>query len=387
MSKKILFVCYGDSSSPKAWSNVPFLFSENLLSQGFEILRLNLSPNEKYEAVWDKYPGRILSRFFSNQQYSYIKTPFARSIAYQKIKKVVKSHPDLHFIIFLSFDFYNKFNKIPSLLLHDWSYDMIIADRLKRKPYFFEKWFINYQHEAINKSELVISLFQDAQKKISERHGKLVNHLGINVVNDINFNKPTTQEILDRKIKSRELLFIGSTKYLLGARKLIQAFRILQKEFPDLLLNFINLPKERLLLEENDHNIICHDYLDKGDPAQNKQYYDLLTNAKILVNPSEIWAAYSSTIECMFYYTPIIIKPYDAFALDYGTKNDFGIYLQNTDVPTIVDSIRTILIMDEDTYTKLCIRAHELVKDHTWENYTKKVVNLMDDVINKKNSY
>lgn len=384
MSKKILFVCYGDSTSPKAWSNVPFLFSENLKKQGFEILRLNLSPNERYEALWNKYPRRILSRFFRNQQYEFIKTPISRNIAYRKIKKAVTSNPDLYFVILLTFDFYNKFNKTPSLLLHDWSYDMIILDRLKRKPYFFEKWFINYQHEAFNKSELVVSLFQDAQKLISERHDKQVHHLGSNVVNDINFNKLATKEILELKKKSQELLLIGSMKYLEGARKLVQAVRILQKDFPELAINFINIPKHRLLLEETDKNIRCYDYLDKGDPEQNKQYYDLLSKAKIVVNPSEIWAAYSSTIECMFYYTPIIIKPYDAFILDYGEKNDFGVYLQNTEVSTIVDSIRNILMMDEDAYTKLCLRANELVKDQTWGNYTKKMVDLMDDVVNKK---
>ncbi len=386
MSKKILFVCYGDSSSPKAWSNVPYLFSENLKKQGFEIVRLDISPNEKHEAFWEKYPGRILSRLFRNQQYSFIKTPFARNLVYRKIKKAINANPDLYFIIFLSFDFYNKFNKIPALLFHDWSYDMIILDRLKRKPYFFEKWFISHQHEAFNKSELVISLFKDAQKIISERHGKQVSHLATNVVNDINLNKPSPKEILKWKTKSRELLLIGSTKYLLGARKLVQAFRILQKDFPNLVLNFINLPKDRLLLEETDSNIICHDYLDKGIPEQNTQYYKLLTNAKILVNPSEIWAAYSSTIECMFYYTPIIIKPYEAFALDYGEKNDFGVYLQNTDVLTIVDSIRGILLMDEDEYKKICIRAHDLVKDQTWGNYTEKVVELMDEVVKNKKS-
>lgn len=383
MSKKILFVCYGDSNSPKAWSNVPFLFSENLKKQGYEILRVDLSPSKKYETLWNKYPGRILSRFFPNQQYEFIKTPISRMLAYQKIKKVVKKNPDLFFVIILSFDFYNKFSNTPSLLFHDWSYDMVILDRLKRKPYFFEKWFISYQHEAFNNSELVISLFKDAQKLISERHGKQVHHLGSNVVNDINFNKPTFQEILDKKKKSEELLLIGSMKYLLGARKLVEAVRILQKDFPNLTLNIINIPKDRLLLQNTDRNIICYEYLDKGDPEQNTQYYNLVTKARILVNPSEIWAAYSSTIECMFYYTPIIIKPYEAFALDYGEKNDFGIYLQNTEVSDIVDSIRTILMMNEEEYTKLCLRAHELVKDQTWESYTKKVIELMNNVVNK----
>lgn len=386
MGKKILFVCYGDSTSPKAWSNVPFLFSENLEKQGFEIIRVNIAPNEKYESLWNRYAGKILSRLFHKQEYSFIKTPIHRYLAYQKINKAIRKNHDLYFAVILSFDFYNKFSNTPTLLLHDWTYDMIILDRQKRKPYFFEKWFINYQHEAFTKSELVVSLFKDAQKIISKRHGKKVYHLGSNVVNDINFSKPNLEEILELKRNSHQLLIIGSMKYLLGARKLVQAFRILQKDYPELTLNIVNIPKDRILLEETDRNINFYNYLDKGDPAQNKQYYDLLTNAKILVNPSEIWAAYSSTIECMYYYTPIIIKPYDAFVLDYGEKNDFGVYLMNTDVPIIVECIRSILMMNEDEYMKKCIRAHELVKDQTWENYTKKIVGLMDEIAKNKNS-
>lgn len=384
MSKKILFVCYGDSTSPKAWSNVPFLFSENLEKQGFEIIRVNIAPNENYESLWNRYAGKILSRLFHKQEYSFIKTPIHRYLAYQKIKKAVRNNPDLYFAVILSFDFYNKFSNTPTLLLHDWTYDMIILDRQKRKPYFFEKWFINYQHTAFNKSEIVVSLFKDAQRLISERHGKKVHHLGSNVVNDINFSKTDPQEIIFRKRKSKQLLMIGSAKYLKGARKLVQAQRILQKDFPGLTVTFINLPKDRLLLEESDRNIICHDYLDKGDSAQNKKYYDLLVNTKILVNPAEVWAAYSSTIECMYYYTPIIIKPYDAFVLDYGRENDFGVFLEDTDVPTIVNAIRKVMTMEISEYEKLCMRAHELVKDQTWENYTKKIVALMEDAANNK---
>ncbi|MDN3695204.1 hypothetical protein QWZ06_24720 [Chryseobacterium tructae] len=40
-------------------------------------------------------------------------------------------------------------------------------------------------------------------------------------------------------------------------------------------------------------------------------------------------------------------------------------------------------MMNDDEYTKLCLRAHELVKDQTWESYTKKVIELMNNVANK----
>ena len=39
-------------------------------------------------------------------------------------------------VFFMSLSFYNKWNKLqPSILLGDWTYEFIIKERLKRKPY------------------------------------------------------------------------------------------------------------------------------------------------------------------------------------------------------------------------------------------------------------
>lgn len=378
MKKKILFVSYGESRSIKSWSNIPYLFSENLIRQGYEIIRLNILPDEKIDKKWKKFIEKPLSYLYKRHQYSYIRSFAFRHSTFQMIKKVINANPDLYFSIFLNFEFYNKFTSTPSLLLGDWTYDIVILDRLNRMPYFFEKWFIKYQKEAIQNSEIVISLFEDAKNTIAERYKKNVHHLGINVVNDLNINPISKEEILLKKKKSNQLLLIGSLKYLEGARKLVEAFRISKRNNPSLILNIVGIPMDKLNVTDYDSDINCYHYLNKENESENKIYYDLIINAKTIVNPSETWAAYSSTIEAMKYFTPVIIKPYDAFSNDFGSVNDFGISLENTEISTITNALQKISNMDNVEYLKLCKKANDLVKDYTWENYTEKITELME---------
>ena len=144
MNKKIIFVSYGDSRSAVSWSNIPYLFSENLEKKGFELVRLDINPNPETNLWWGNYVYRYLSILFPNHYYSYIRTWFFRRETFQKIKKIVRENPDAYFCIFLNFEFYNKFSKVPSLLFGDWTYDIVILDRLNRKPYFFEKFIMKF---------------------------------------------------------------------------------------------------------------------------------------------------------------------------------------------------------------------------------------------------
>jgi len=379
MSRKIIFVSYGDSRSAVSWSNIPYLFSENLEKKGFELIRLDINPNPETNLWWGNYVYRYLSILFPNHYYSYIRTWFFRRETFQKIKKIVRENPDAYFCIFLNFEFYNKFSKVPSLLFGDWTYDIVILDRLNRKPYFFEKWFTKYQRKAIKNAEIVVSLFKDARDSIAKRYQKDVKHLGINVINDINNSPISDDEVLEAKKNTHQILFIGTPKYLEGAKKLLSAFKILQKKYPEIQLNIIGIKEDELFEKEKlVENVNCFGYLKKDNQEDNKTYYNLLTQAKVLVNPSETWAAYSSSIEAMKYFTPVIIKPYEAFVKDFGTENDFGYYLENTEIETIVNAIEKVMF--SENYLELCKNANARVKDYTWDNYIEKIVELMQEV-------
>ena len=383
MNKKIIFISHGDSNDASSWSNIPFLFSKTLKEKGYDLVRVNIEPNAFLNEFWKKYIYRYSIIIFPNHQYSFVRSITHHIISYFKIGKAILKNKDAFYCIFLTYDYHNIFNKIPSLLLSDWTYEMVISQRLKRKPYFFEKWFINYQKNAIVKSELVISLFKDCAEYITLKHHKNVLHLGNNVINDLNFNILSEEHILANKTKSNSILFIGTPKYLTGAKKLLSAFKILQKKYPELQLNMIGIKEEELFeKDELVKNVNCFGYLKKDVQEDNKTYYNLLTNAKVLVNPSEIWAAYSSSIEAMKYFTPVIIKPYEAFVKDFGAENDFGYYLENTEIETIVNAIEKVMFSEH--YLDLCRNANNRVKDFTWENYVNMIINKMNKL--KKSS-
>lgn len=377
MVKQIIFITYGDSQNASSWSNIPYLFSKALEDKGFQLIRLDINPDPKSNVSWNKYIDRYLHVFYKDHKYSYIRSWFFRYKTFKKIKKVVRENPDAYFCVFLNFEFYNKFSKVPSLLFGDWTYDMIITDRLHRKPYFFEKWFINYQRTAIQQSQLVISMFKDLADLISFRYHKEVRHLGLNVINDLNYNPVSDEIILEEKKKSNKILFIGTPKYLVGAKKLIEAFMILQKNSPSLQLHIIGITKDDLHFD-NIPNLYFYGYLKKDDDIDNKVYYDLLVSAKVLVNPSDGWAGYSSSIEAMKYFTPVIIKPYNSFTSDFGMTPDFGYYLENLETETIVSAIHTVIYSED--YSKLCFNAHHKVKDFTWDNYVSVITELMEKV-------
>lgn len=377
--KKILFISYGDSNNASSWSNIPYLFSQNLENKGFELERLDIFPIQKWNTLWFKYIFRYLSIVYPNQQYSYIRTYLNRVLTFNKIKKVIKKNSDAYFCVFLNFEYYNKFNQIPSLLLGDWTYDIVILDKLQRKPYFFETWFLKYQKEAIENAEVVVSLFKDSKDKISQRYNKEVNYLGMNVINDLNNFPISNEEALEKKANSKEILFIGTAKYIEGAKKLAQAFIVLKKQYPDLILNFIGFSESELDIKFTDIN--CFGYLRKEVKEENEIYYKLLTNAKVIVNPSDFWAGYSSTIEAMFYFTPVIVPKYSAFVDDFGEDIDFGYYLSDTQVKSIEIAIDNLF--RDKHYLDLCIKANEKVKNFTWNNFVDKIIILMENVKNK----
>ena len=76
---------------------------------------------------------------------------------------------------------------------------------------------------------------------------------------------------------------------------------------------------------------------------------------------------FSSTVEAMYYYTPVIVSPYQDFVKNFGEKIDFGVYNQDFTAESIANDIKSVI--NSDNYTEMCNFAHENVKTYTWENY------------------
>lgn len=375
--KEIIFYTMGDSLNVSTWSNVPYLFSTHLEKKNIIVRRINLKPNKYLSGFWNKIITRIINPFYPGHVYTFDRTLLFQYLVDLKIKQSIKKYPKADYCIFTCFNFYNKYNKIPSLLFSDWTYDILIRDRLKRELYWFEKRHSKQEETAINSAKIVVSLFPVCADLMKQQYPQAnINYLGGNVINSL-YNKELNENtILESKSKSNILLFIGGPKYLNGAKLLIEALKIINQD-KQYELHLIGLTKSTF--DKLPPYVFCHGYLRKDNPQERDLYYRLLITAKILINPTPLWGGYSSTIESMFFYTPVIVSPYKDFVDEFGKEIDFGLYNNEFSADALASNINSIL--QDQEYLSRCKNAHNRVKDYTWDNYISKLLKLMSNPV------
>jgi len=372
--KKVLFFAFGDSKDPGVWSNVPYCFSTALERIGIEVVRVNLNPNPKMEHFWNNRITPLLRKLYPNCQYEYFRTFVAGCEINHIIKRAVKFHSDADYCIFMTFSYVNKFNRIPSMLFCDWTYDILIHKRLQRKPYFFERRVLSSERQALKRASMVFSMFPVCAQSIQERM-KISNikHGGVNATNFI-AAPPNEGDYLSAKQSSNIVLFIGSSKYLEGARMVAAAMTLLRDKYPELEFHCIGLTTEQLMLKGIAAvNVYCYGYLNKGVPCDCQTYYDLLKRAKVICNPTPGWSGYSSTIEAMYAYIPIVVSRYDDFVAEFGQKLDFGVYNDDYTPVGIANDIESVI--GANNYLSLCKSAHHAVENRSWDTYVENLLN------------
>ena len=403
--REVIFFTNGDANDANVWSNVPYCFSHALENKGITVHRVDYSMNSTFVRFYDLVLRRILDGLTLRKlRFPYLRTTrLFKFFAERKIKKAILKYPQADLCLFMGYGFYNKWNNVPSLLFSDWTTEMDIQK--KRKPNFLEKRIIRQEEEAINNSEYVVSLFPVCCEEMKRKYPKANLHfLGGNVINDVSGlrlrethpNPPclgrenlTTKEqgnlqisssskdiyvdtLLETKAKSMKLLFIGrKSTYLEAAKKLIEAYKLLKEEeaYEDFSLDIVGCAASDF--GSIPEGVTCYGFLNKSEERDRKTYYTLLLGAKVLVNANPQWGAFSSTVEAMYYYTPVIVSPYQDFVKNFGEKIDFGVYNQDFTAESIANDIKSVI--NSDNYTEMCNFAHEKVKTYTWENYVKQL--------------
>lgn len=402
--KEILFFADYNPRDASTWSNVPCCFVNALEEKGYQVRTFSTFPNKRWVLLYDNYIRLILDFFFyplTRKRTVY----FGYSRLYQwigerKIKKANKKYSDAVFCFFMNYLFYNKFNDIPSLLFGDWTVEMGL-ERKGIKPSFFHQRCIEKEREAIENAEYTISIFPQCADTMKEKYPKgNIHYLGGNFINDLSginilskeegvrykdeqqnhikdgFKAIYIEDLINKKEKSSKILFIGKPdRYKESAIKVIEAVKLLQKQkdFSDIELNIIGISKD--LLPSVPDFVHCHGFLHKDNKQECDLYYKLLMESKVIVNPTPKWAAYSSTIEALYFCTPLIVSPYDDFVAEFGENITFGLYNHEYNQECIADNIKKVLTASH--YKKMCLDAHYIVKDYTWDVYTNKVLNLI----------
>lgn len=364
MIREITVFTNGESSEISTWSNVPFFFTETLIKKGIKVNRINIYPEYKSELYFNKYAVKILNRFYKNNTYNYFRSLLHFYRTRKLIKRGIEKYPNSDIFLFLTFSFSATGltnNKI--VQFGDWTYDYYFKYFNKRKPNWFENNSIKRENTQIEGSDLCIALFPAIAEHLNKQFSTPIIYLG-NVINAV--YKPDKEEIIELKKNSNSILFVGSMKYIEGARALIDAFKTIFKKNPKYCLHFIGFKNEDFdIIPEN---VFCHGYLNKAVKEEEKLYYDLVKNAKVFVNTTPKWGSFSSSLEAMYFYTPIIVTPYQEFIQTFGWQFQGGFFCEDNTL--LAKKITTLF--ENENYLETCINAHNSVKDFTWDSYIDK---------------
>lgn len=367
--KELTVYTNGDAAQISTWSNVPYFFTETLQQQGIIVNRVNLQPPFLLRGIYKVCIFPLLKLFHKNTTYTFYRTRLNYWIQRMKIKQAIKQFPNAQAHIFLSFSFSAKgLSDKPTVLFGDWTYDHYFRYFENRKPNALEQTFVDREDSLIESADLVFPLFPGVANYMQSRYNnKNIHYIG-NVVNTLYEAKKA--DILPLKKQKNSIVFIGSAKYKTGAINLVAAFEAAKKIVPDLQLHIIGMnDTDFSQLPEGVH---CYGYLDKANEKQKAQYYTILKNANVFINPHPKWGAFSASIEAMYYFTPVIVTPYIEYVVTFGKEIPFGAYYNENTGTVLSDEI--IKVLQHPEYEQLCKNAHEAVKEFTWNTYISKIV-------------
>jgi glycosyltransferase involved in cell wall biosynthesis len=361
--KEVNVYTNGAAHRLSTFSNVPYFFIETLKSNGVKVNPINIEPNANWGKIWNRFALRFIRIFIPGSMYSFDRTLINEWYMRKIIKKAVQDYPEAEAHIFLTFIAHAKgFSKAPSILISDWNYEYVIEHFWEKKPDFLQKRAIKRQDKILEEADHLFFLFPGSMRKMKEKYKNPNIHLLGNFVNCLDLPQPEW-EVLHKKTQSHDLLFIGKDHYKAGAITLLKAFAEIRKKYPDLTLHIIGMDSRNF--EPIPESIIFYGYLDKEKEEQRKTFYDLLSRARVFINTTPKWGAYSATLEALFYYNPVVVAPYDEFLENFGENLDFGLYCPKND-PELLEKL-ILEILESPHYSQLCLNARKTAQDFTWD--------------------
>ena len=379
--KEIIVFTMGDANSVDTWSNVPYFFTTTLEKKGYIVHRVDISIQGFIMKLIGKIFNKLYNMFFTSENkkviYDFTRTCLFYNMVNKTMKNAVKEHPNASLLMTTNFSHSgSSVSNIKSLMFCDWTIAYAIERHGNREPDFWEKAAIKKQDKEVRKSNYIVTLFPDVYDYMKDYYKtNNIYYLG-NVINSEILDIDVSKLYINKK-KNNTILFIGRKAYISSAKALIKAVELLNKERTSDYYKVIIIGMTEVDFEEKSEYVEYLGYLSKGNEEQKKKYYDSVLNALAVVNTTEKWSGASSMIECMYYATPVITSPYDAFVETFGKEIEFGYYCDNKaeDIKVCIENLSSL---SQDEYKEVCQKANEAVKDFTWDNYVDKIIKLCE---------
>ena len=371
MKKEILVFTQGDSSLVKTWSNVPYFLTSTLERKGYIVHRVN---TEQFTFL-TRFINRAIRVVFMCTIINVHTTDIYRKFVYKSMKKAIIKYPNTDLIISTDFSYSGSqiTKEIPALIFCDWTYEYLIKKIQNRKPNAIERGIIAVQNEQIEMSTYVVVLFPRVCEYMRNRYKNKNIYYIVNIINSDLTN--INETIINEKTTSSQIVFIGGKKYKAAAEALIKAMKI-YNENNNIKLKLDIIGMKQIGFKNNEYTK-WHGYLDKNDDNQKKVYYDIIMKSKICINTYEQWAGFSSLVEAMYLYTPIITFPFSEMVETFGKNIGFGYYCEKNEATLIYNYILKVFNENNEEYINMCLDAHKQVENFTWDRYTDKLLEIV----------
>ena len=374
--KEITVFCSGDSSKKSTWSSLPYNLTENLLSRGIKVNRVDICESENAKWWFDRTIRRIARKIHPATTYEYYRSLGHFWRTRQKIKIALKRYPHADANLFFTFSHSSAgLSDKPSILLCDWTHHYNIAHFLGRAPDFFERGSIKREGQVINRASLVVSTFPDVTDYMKSRYKN---------ANVCYFGKgfwqmktPVQSEIMPQKLMSKDILFIGNTRYREGAGSLISAYQKVKNDLPGIQLHIVGMRSEEF--PNCPDGVHFYGFINKDIPKQEELYYSLLKRARVFVNTTPKLGSIGAMIESMQFFTPVIAVPEKYMLSYFGERIEFGHYCMDNSLETLYSKIKAVLKAND--YTSLCEKAHAAVSRYPKSNCVDQLLSKIIDCI------
>lgn len=364
--KKILLVCNADFNDPSAWSNVPYLFSRELLMKHKNVDVVCVPQLKILRKVFSILQRIVLSIFPLAGRSTW---DFSRSATYQLIVTIFiwwKLRAGYSYCICLSYSYFvPKKLSTRVILISDWPLCYHIKNSLQRTPYFFERLAIAREHKALLNADIIVCLFSRVENYLNDQF-KIetinlplpVNHLTNEIYPAVGCRYSCV--IIARKAHSDNLhKFLCQVEEIQTLRKNIQ-------------IDVIGLTRADISVSY-DIKINFHGLLSKHNPADLKIFYTILNRAGVLISLQDQVGGLSSILEGLLYKCQVLCC--NSFIKGEINGDQFR-YIWVVDVGNLGNTLQR-LVLDDD-FDIRCEEAHLSVKDRRWSIFCERLLSRLE---------
>jgi len=377
---------YGDPRDVNTWSGVPYYIGSGLSENGVKLIysdfsfpRLSKTYNlaiSLINRISKRFCDRVFIQSFNNGLFGCVFTNL-----YIFFRTIIYAHVDINLFLTFTYGWSSFSNR--TVLLCDQTYSEAIARAvLDSKPYAFNKARIQSQSLTLKSAKYIFATTQVTISYLINTYGEFRIHP--NPIRFIKIHDSDKDNLVVPIHEDKSIIFVGSDPYYRGLDVLLEAFYILQSEFPKLVLVIIGCGDSELILQYKQYtnNIIHYPYLDKSKEEELALYTKFLKEASLFVMPQRGELLAGAMLESLHFGTPVITT--NAKGMNIFIQHDYNGLLLSDSEPYLFAIAIKELLLDVSKLKTMSSNAIKSVQNLSPKNAATELISASLQAIKKK---